>query len=208
MRYDAYKYLYPPRPEQQQAPRLLRHYEDAGWWAQIKMNGNCAVIAVAPDRSLMVRHRHGDRAFSYWQPRDYHAEAFRGWPGDGWYVVVGELLHTRGVGVKDTLYLFDLLVHDGDYLVGVPFRARQARLAMLCKPERSGGVSHDVINDHVWLARNHSAGLDALYESLTAPHLEGLVLKDPNAGLKLCSSPTGNGSWQVKVRRPTEHIGF
>ncbi len=214
MRYDSYRYLWPPRPETAAAPNTLPLYERQGWWAQAKMNGTCTTIYVPPDRKTFAMGRHGPDNRIGWQPGERWAAFQRTLPGQDWYVFVGELLHTKGVGVRDTVYLFDLLVDDGNYLVGVTYHARWARLERLCEafPAATTEDTHQVVTPGIWLAANHQHGFRDWFGSIRAipgkPPVEGLVFKDPDAPLRICSRATANAIWQHKCRRETDHLSF
>jgi hypothetical protein len=217
VRYDSYRYLWPPRPETAAAPNTLRHYEERRWWGSAKMNGTCTTIYVPPDRKgAFAMGRHGpDNVIKSWQPGERWNAFQATLPGDGWYVFVGELLHSKGVGVKDTMYLFDLLVDGGDYLLGTSYSQRWHRLAALCQvfaAEPFVEVTHTVIAPGVWLASNHARGftdwLASIQDMPGKPPIEGLVFKDPNARLLPCTKATANAKWQHKCRRATNHLSF
>jgi hypothetical protein len=214
MKYLDYRYLWPPRPSIAQAPNLLGAYH--GWWAQAKMNGICLELAVSPNREIIARTRHGDVEPSRWQPGPKCGQFAALLPAGGWYVFVGELLHTRGVGVKDTVYLFDVLVDNGDYLVGVTHADRQERLARLVQwpfavqegPYSGEDWSHVEISPGFWLTRNHKTRFRELWDQPPGPHVEGLVLKDPRVPLALCSNERSNSTGMVKFRYPTDQLNF
>jgi hypothetical protein len=195
---------------------LLGEYEQQGWWAEAKMNGICLVLAISPSREIIPRTRHGDAAPCRWQPGPSCAEFAKLLPGSGWYVLVAELLHTRGVGVKDTIYLFDVLVDNDEYLVGSTVADRQRRLADLViwpfaindGPIPGEDWSHIEVSPGFWLTRNHRRRFRELSDQRPGLHVEGLVLKDPTAALKLCVNERSNGGSQVKFRYPTDQLDF
>jgi hypothetical protein len=210
MVFDEWTYLWPPRPEKAVSKALLQFYENQGWLAQIKLNGTCNVMAVAPDRqSVRCMSRHNDEHRA-WHPSAHTADAFKKLPGDGWYVFLAELMHSKVPGIKDINYVHDVLVTDGDYLVGTALADRQALLFKLfdIDPKAKGPISHHVIDEHTWLARPHTTNFSKLFESLTAPEYEGLVLKNPNSKLVMCSRQSSNSGWQVKCRKPLKNFGF
>lgn len=133
MRFDEWRYLYPPRPDSKSAipASSLTNLEGDGWIMQAKMNGTCNVLAVSPDRkSIRAMSRHAD-AHKLWGPSEHTLEAFANLPGNGWYVFVAELLHSKVAGgVRDTNYINDVLVADGEYLVGTRFVDRRLLLAL------------------------------------------------------------------------------
>jgi len=212
MRYDSYRYLYPPRPDMAVAAATLPLLEIEGAWAQAKMNGTCCVIFVPPDGKAFALGRHGPDNRLQWQPGT-RWEAFQArFPGEGWYVLVGELLHSKGVGVRDTVYLFDLLVDDGEYLVGQTYRERYLRLRKLCGKPELVSETHGLIREGIWLAFNRTRGFAKWFAEIGAapgsPMIEGLVFKSPDSKLKLCGRPKANSVGQHKCRRPTANLSF
>jgi hypothetical protein len=207
--YNEFSYLWPPRPENKISKTLLSYYEEQGWIAQIKMNGTCSVIAVAPDRkTIKAMSRHNDD-HKLWAPSAHTSAPFKNLPGNGWYVFVAELMHSKVPGMRDINYIHDVLVANGEYLVGKTCAERQALLCILFEvSEKNMSLSHYVIDDHTWLVRNHTEDFSALFESLGKPEYEGLVLKNPEAKLERCSRETSNRGWQVKCRKPQKNYGF
>lgn len=217
MHYPMYRYLYPPRPTTAGAPSTLHNYEASGWLGQAKMNGTCTTLYVRPDQSNFAMGRAGPANKLIWQPGDrWNAFQKRLFPGTGWYVFVGELLHSKGVGVRDTIYLHDLLVENGNYLVGVTYRDRMRLLKWLCDghdhSQREIHHTHTIICPGVWLAHSHLHSFTEWFDSIRnmpgKPPVEGLVFKDPDSKLMPCGSATSNVKGQHKCRVATNHLSF
>lgn len=219
MRFENWQYLWPPRPEKAIPKSLLSFYGKRNWIAQVKLNGTCNVISVSPNNVVDARNRHFDidnGQHKLWAPSEKTEVAFKNLPrpNKGWYVFVAELMHSKVAGgPKDTNYIHDILVADGEYLVGKTFEERQAILRSLFPDidESKSTVAYHVIDKHTWLARNH-IGVDfaLLYEEvISEPGYEGLVVKNPAAKLRLCSKKERvNADWQVKCRRGNKLYGF
>jgi hypothetical protein len=214
MKYPTYQYLYPPRPETAVAPNTLKLYEDRGWVAQAKMNGTCCTIYVPSitEGPSFAMGRHGPDNELQWQPGNRWQEFQQHLPGKGWYVFVGELLHSKGVGVRDTIYLHDLLVDDGEYLIGKTYADRYECLSRLC----AGGLNmyedtHTIVFPGVWLAANHDGFFQDWYNEINGMSgntaIEGLVFKNPTAKLRPCTA-RGNANGQYKCRRTTRNLSF
>lgn len=209
MIYQRYRYLYPPRPEMAVAPNTIPLYEESGWWAQAKMNGTCCIIYVPPDRRSFAMGRHGADNKLTWQPGARWKAFENTLPGQGWFVLVGELLHSKGVTdnngevIRDTVCLHDLLVDDGEYLIGQTYRHRFVRLCL-----RFGGYPEQ----GVMLAPTFHGGFrdtfQAYHKLPGKPAVEGLVFKNPDAPLALCVNAKANASWQHKCRIATDHLSF
>ena len=186
------KFWYPPRPEKAILPSLIKLYEGKGFIGQIKRNGTCSCAAVDRDGKVTFFTRHGD-PHKAWTPTDEAKDWFGRYP-DSYFVF--ELLHSKGAGVRDTIYLFDVLKMEGTDQVGFPLRER---LCLLNTLPVSGKIS---------VARSYHKDLTGLYRGLSDPLDEGIVLKDPEAVLAECHRDGLNANWQVKVRRPTKNFGF
>jgi len=208
MRYEAYSYLWPPRPETKIPPDLMRFYQDRGWWAQVKKNGTCTVV-FARGSSVVFKTRHDDD-HKAWTPSPEVTAPFLGRPD--FNVYVGELLHSKGVGVRNHLYLFDMLVNDGEHLSGVSFADRQAILRErfpIIGDQSQGlaGVGANMITRNVSMAQCYALGFDRVWTELGVND-EGIVLKDPAALLRPCISAVANAGWQVKCRKPKTSFSF
>lgn len=209
MRYESYRYLWPPRPDNAVPPELIGFYEKRGWVAQVKKNGTCTVIFAKGDE-VIFKTRHNDE-HKAWTPLPEHRAFFAG--RDEWNVYVAELLHSKGPGIKNHLYLFDMLVRDGEPLIGSTLMERQA---ILCERFPSPaipfisatrfGTGARPITPHVSHA-TPIASPSIVWSSLGDLD-EGLVFKDPRARLAPCIAQTSNASWQVKIRRPHKNFSF
>lgn len=206
MTYVSYRFLYPPRPERKIYQMQLSYFEQQGYWAQYKKNGTGNVMAISPQRDVIVKQR-TNKPHINWAPSDHTGDAFRSLKG-GWYVFATELLHNKvanaaTIGLRDINYINDVMVVNGISLVGTTFEDRQALLANLFGSARlpvAASGSHWVIDKHTWLARNHRAGFEKMFTGLSSPEDEGLVLKNPIAKLAPCVKESSNSSWQVKIR--------
>jgi hypothetical protein len=232
--YPEYSYKFPPRPENRIEPVALDYAESQGYWAQVKMHGTCNGVDVSPPgyggktgKSLICMPRHGkDHPHKLWAPTDESSRIFKQIPGDGWTATVCELMHSKTPNIKDTNYIFDLLVDNGRYLVGTTFPERQEMLKRIFFPlanKVNGKVfetlSHYVIDGYTgdnppikhkgetWLAKVYTKGFRELFAKLGPEH-EGLVLKNPNAKLEICSRPNSNSGWQIKCRKGTKSYDF
>lgn len=208
MRYENQAYLWPPRPDQAIPPTLLSYYENRGYVAQIKKNGTCSVIFVSPDKKVTAMSRHNDQ-HKAWQPTPAVMKRFADLPGKGWYVFVAELLHNKVPGIKNVNYIHDILVRDGEYLVGSTQAERQQILRdLFVKGDEERTYSHFILDEHTWLTIQYKAGFKKLFERLTADEDEGVVLKDPNAKLQICSRQNSNNGGMVKCRKPHKNFSW
>lgn len=208
MRYDSFAYLYPPRPETAITKQMVGFYQKKNWVAQAKMNGTCNVIAVSPDKKLFPMTRHNTE-HKLWNPTPASSSAFKAVEGSGWWVFVAELMHSKVPGIKDTNYVHDVLVANGEQLVGKSFVDRQAILhSVFLKGSEEETETHWIVNPNTWIAKNHVGNFAKLFESWTNPEIEGLVLKNPSAQLLPCFKQGSNSGWQVKIRKATKNYSY
>lgn len=199
--YTEFRYLYPPRPENKVAPMTMNMMPKLGYVAQKKRNGTCTII-FARGSEVIFKTRHPEYEngnHRAWQPNDRHMEFF-GSLSNKWNVFVGELLHSKGEGVRDEIFLFDQLVHEGTYLVGSTFIERQA-LMVARWPDGEDEGDQFRIHEHVALAKLITKDFKKEFENLNTLD-EGLVFKLAQGKLRPCVSANANSAWQSKCRHP------
>jgi hypothetical protein len=218
MKYDKFTFLYPPRKGGDGIePDTLGLYERRDYGAQFKKNGTGGILAISPDKQIIARRRNG-KAHLVWTPDDTTRQAFLHLP-DRWYYFGAELLHSKVAKhvvngqtrvLRHINYINEVLVADGEYLVGTTFTERQQILATMfpnAVDHISGG--YKVIDANTWLAINYDSGFKALFDKIKErglPEDEGVVLKKRSAKLAFCTSETANDSWQAKCRLPTKNF--
>lgn len=203
-----YENLRPPRADSAIPPASIKHFERRGWIAQVKKNGTNNVIVVDPQKRVTAHNRMGEPHKS-WSFTDETSTFFRNLPGDGHWVLNAELIHAKVKGIRNVNYVHDVLVANGRELWGTTFEYRQKVLMSV-----SGGshnpsslfATHDVIDDHTWVAVNYVEELSDLYWSLTEPEDEGIVLKSPH-GIYL-QGDSRHAPWMVKCRKTTKNFCF
>ena len=185
-------FLWPPRPEKAIPPDMIPFYERNGYLAQIKKNGTCSVISTDDNGNVEFWNRHKE-LHKAWMAPDYIIEYFKKFPNS---TFVAELLHNKSPSVKNTIYIFDVLIYMGTDLVGETLKDRLTIIDTM--PANKGII----------LVQNYYSGFRKLYDSLSDEIDEGLVFKDPNARLKFCFKDGMNSNWQVKCRKITKNYGF
>jgi hypothetical protein len=209
MIYDEFSLLWPPRPEKAIPMALLGFYEKKNFWAQKKKNGTYCVIYQRGEE-VHFRTRHPDSnegRHKAWTPKQQHVDFFKK-RGDRWNVYCAELLHSKTKHIKDQLFLFDILVKDGEQLVGSTFAERQEILKWIWAiPMKQEDDDQYRIGEFVSIAKNFTGGFSYLFNKLK-PEDEGLVIKDPNSKLEPCFRVLANSTWQVKARITSKNYSF
>jgi hypothetical protein len=201
--YTKWTFLSPPRPETVIASSSIGFYEARGFLGQYKKNGTCTLIGVDPEGGIHHLTRHNE-LHKRWQLTDKTRKLADYAPKGVWTVFVAELLNEKTPHIKDTLYIFDVVVADSAQLIGTTFIERQGYLTDLFKTPISETDSHYVMTDNLWLAKPIITDLEATFALIRVQKdtsNEGLVLKDP-AGVLEMMRPGSNQAWQVKVRKP------
>src|SRR5271166_4736918 len=218
MRYDRFSYIIPPRAEKSICRSLISIIQQKGWIAQVKKNGTNSVIFVPPNRKPIAYNRHGEMHRT-WKFTPESAALFTVIPGHNWWAFNAELLHAKvNGGPKDTNFVHDVLVADGEYLLGERYADRyglmvetlvNARLRLTGElPALQPHTGYMQVTPKTWVADIFKPSLDYtdIYDNLTDLADEGLMLKDPQA--KLGTRDGSGANWMVKIRRQTKNYGF
>lgn len=195
-------FVLPPRADRAIPTHVLPWYERNGYVAQIKKNGTYNVTFVRSDGDVKVLKRDGSPHLA-WKMDDRCREFFTQFR-DHQPVLCSELLHSKVPGIRDVHYIHDLLFVDGERLIGTTYAERYRRLLDLVLPANAVETpGYWIIGERVWLARNFEKGFVSLFQSLTDPEDEGLVLKKPQGKWY-----PNNNTWSVKVRRRGKNNSF
>lgn len=201
------EYIFPPRPEIAFPREGLGMYESRGYACQVKKNGTCTLLVIGPSTMIAYdRHRKIQKAWK--GPTQTMAQRIRDRLPSGWSALVGEALHSKVPGIRDVLYVFDVVALGGKVLDGTTFRERQKTIREMFKGGDDCGSHRDVGNG-LWIAKNYIMGFDKLYSSVANnPEDEGLVVKNPDAKLVNPFKEGTNSSWQAKCRKATKNYSF
>jgi len=209
--YNEYSYLYPPRPEAKIAQGQLSFYEKRGWIAQVKKNGtNTVIFARAKEVIFMTRHADENGkgiAHRMWKPKQIHVDFFAN-RSDKWNVWTAELLNDKTPLIKDHLYIYDQIVHNGKQLVGTNVLERHVIMhEMLMEPDADEEFDLYRLGKCFSIARNLRSGFADIFNKLKTED-EGLVLKSAKGKLEPCFKETSNRGWQIKSRIPHKNYSF
>lgn len=224
--FDAFEYLWPPRPTRAVTPAQFDFFERRGWVAQLKLNGTCAIIGLGPDEQVELWNRH-QQPLNWDMPTAVHGTLRNINMSPKWTVLVAELIHNKvSGGPRNTLFLHDVLVWRGDYLIGETYTERYARLHTRFRTltgqqyEPTPGEKLACISENIWLGtmvpgnpeqpgvfREMFDAIDAKQQARGGGSIltEGIVMKDPNARLEPCTRESANDSWSAKCRFGTKN---
>jgi len=216
--YTKYSYLFPPRPVQTTKHTELTKYDSGDFIAQPKYNGTCCVVFISKDETIVMNRHKGEITSQY-----KHID-FRGLHREnGWLVLCGEFLNKSKKGEDGNTFnlkfvIWDILVYDGQYLIGSTLEERLQLIEQLY-PCSSMLVSKDKIESYkhlcctkyanIYRAPSYHQNFEKLYQSIVDTDLyEGLVLKRKSAKLSYGLQEKNNNDWQIKCRKPTKNYDF
>lgn len=211
--YAAFAYIYPPRPAGAIPPDNVTRYP--GWIAQYKYNGTRNVIFVFPDGHIEMFGRKKEHNKAYITTDEMRA-AFISLklPKNKFHVFDGELMHSKTRGIKDRLILFDILVYNGEYLLGTRYINRYRLLENILgsptefETETGNKIAYRA-NKNIWLSKIYTKDLGARFQRLIhMDEVEGLILKDPNGILTYGLQEENNGAWMIRVRKPNKNYAY
>jgi hypothetical protein len=206
MKYDKYRYIFPPRPRNAISPDDLSFWDDANSMiAQLKLNGSNATI-YTDGKKVIVMNRHDGRLTGFNINENEILSLYR---GTGWMILNGEYLNKSkmdetGKPFNHKLVIFDVLCYNGDYLVGKTFSQRIELLDSLYGTNDSDKEYLFGISENVYRVKSYSNGFKNIFDKFTKIDIiEGLVMKRCNAKLEVGSSENNNSKSQVKCRKST-----
>lgn len=219
------RYIYPPRP-QTAIPRgdygLLT---ELGWIAQFKYNDTRCMIKYRENNSTQLWNRHAEmmRTFAANDELQEQLETIQQRLGKGYHLLDGGLLHQKHASIKNTLVIWDILVHNGQQLLGTTYQERYNIINNLQegKPYTYQEITiGNKITTDIFIPQNFPPQqwdncwkeIDKINQPFIkqgiGPAIEGLVFKDPNGILKPGFQEKNNGDWQVRSRVTTGRHQF
>lgn len=209
MKYDKYSYRYPPRPEKQIPPIVLNDMDEMGvFLAQPKLNGSCMELYTNGEE-IIVMNRHKKPLNHKLNP----GELLHLHRGEGWMMLVGELMNKNkkdetGKHWNHKFVIFDILVYDGDYMIGTTFEERALLLEKLY-PKSELKLFLSKISDNCFRVISMISHFKNMYDKITIYDMyEGLVLKRRDGKLENGISANNNTRTQLKCRKPTKNYSY
>lgn len=183
--------------------------------AQYKLNGSRNLVVISPMDKIEFwgrdKHQHRVSGCNY-IPSPVLMGKIRDlkYPRGKWNVFDSELMHFKTSNIKNSVLIFDVLVWDGEYLVGRNYTERLEYLSSLGMKNYSP-LDNLAINGMIWQAESHTFGeWSALWETtLRYDAIEGLVLKrtGPVSRLKKDNGKVvNNDTFMCRVRKPHKNF--
>lgn len=201
--------MYPPRPEYIVSPDQLNKYE-GDYIGQPKLNGSCCTIFIKGDE-YKAYGRHGKQLTNF--KLTINDIKILNCNNDNWNVIVGEYMNKNKNGVDGEPWnikfvIFDILVHDGEYLIGSTLEERIELLDNLFDVKSENKYLYK-INETVFRVKTFYSNFIETWNEITkVDMLEGFVLKKPKAKLQRGLSEKNNMLWQLKSRKSCKLYNF
>jgi len=211
MKYASFRYIYPPRPKNPIPSTELSFWDNGSLIAQPKLNGSNCLIFTNGEKHVAM-NRHNGRLTNF-QLKDEEIVALYKGTG-GWTVLNGEYMNKSKMDESRAAFnhkfvIFDILVDDGDYLVGKTFEERIALLDAMFGQEGSDKEYLYGISENIYRVKSYSSGFSMLYDRLTPiDMIEGLVMKRKNARLEIGNTEMNNVKSQIKCRKETKNYKY
>lgn len=212
MKYDKFRYLFPPRPKNPIDPSELDFFDNGTLFVQPKINGSNCVLFTNGKQTLSM-NRHNSRLNGFSIGENELNSLYRGNEGE-WLVLNGEWLNKSkkdesGNVFNHKLIIFDILVYKSDYLVGSTFSERIDILSDLYGEVESDKDYLYSVSENVYRVKNYQSNFKEVFNKLShIDMIEGLVLKRKGAKLEIGNTENNNTKSQLKARKPTKNYKY
>lgn len=210
IKFDSFHYIYPPRPKNAVPTTELEFWDNSMMIAQPKLNGSNAVIFMN-GKDVYFFNRHNQRMTNVQLGKD---ELLKLYSGEGWMVINGEYLNKSkndesGLPFNHKLVIFDILVHNGTYLLGTSFQDRVNLLDSLFGKNDSEKTYLYSITENIYRVKSFTSNFKIIFEELSSiDMIEGLVCKRKSGKLEIGNTENNNTKSQIKFRKPTKNYKF
>ncbi len=205
------KYIYPPRAENKIAPESLPTFEEMGkFLAEPKLNGSSMQIYFSDGgKEIKTMNRH-KKPIECKIDKEELRKLYR---GKGEMILCGEYLNKNqkdenGKPWNIKYVIWDIIMYDGNHLIGSTF---EERLFLLAKLYPSDIYVHWTrqISENCYRIVSRDFGFKDFYDEITKFQIfEGLVLKRKDGKLENGFSENNNIKTQVKCRKGTKNYIF
>jgi len=204
--YSTFRYIYPPRPEYIISPDRLNGYEK-DHFIQVKMNGSCCLIFIKGDE-FRYFGRHKNENLTNFKLKIEDLKVLNCGNEDNWNVFVGEYMNKSQTGLDGKIWnhkfvIFDVLVYNGEYLLGSTFEDRVSLLDKIFGTTDENEYLYKITDKIFRVKTFYDNFLVRWNEIIKVGMLEGVVLKKKKQKLTRGLSEKNNMSH--KCRKPTKN---
>ena len=219
MKYDQYKYLFPPRPVNRISTDQIEKYDNGEYVAEVKYDGSACVVFLN-EGFVKVMNRHNEPITNPFMDEIDWAGLYS---GKGFMIICGELLNKNKLGEHGTplnkkFVIWDILVYNGDYMVGATHAERLRKLEILFPTQRMQ-VTTEGMEEYNHLSFTNVKGVfkKAVYTTnftelfndlITTQLYEGIIIKRLDAKLQFGFVEKNNFQSTLKCRKSTKNYAF
>ena len=210
IKFDSFHYIYPPRPKNPVPQSELDFWDNGMMIAQPKLNGSNAVIFMN-GKDVHFYNRHNQRMTNVQLGKE---ELLKLYSGEGWMVINGEYMNKsksdeNGQVFNHKLVIFDILVHNGTYLLGTTFQDRVNLMGNLFGKNDSEKSYLYSVTENIYRVKSYTSNFKEMFEELIKIDMvEGLVMKRKSGKLEIGNTENNNTKSQIKFRKPTKSYRF
>jgi hypothetical protein len=181
-----------------------------GFIAQPKLNGSCGVLFIGDNKAKLMNRHKAQFARLHKIPTE---ELIALQKEKGWTVLVGEYMNKSQRGVDRKIFnekfvIFDIMVHNGEHMIGSSFAERQLLLDTLY-PKKSYDNWIDKISANIFRVKNIDHDIEKAWKKIIEVEMyEGMVFKKPTGKLDIGVREVNNTLWQSKIRKPTKNYAY
>jgi len=200
--------MYPPRPEYCLSDDQLIKYEK-DHFTQPKLNGSCATIYIKKEE-IKNFGRHRNENLSNFTLSDDDLKILN-CGNKNWNVFVGEYMNKNKKGVdgkpwNHKFVIFDILVYNGEYLLGTTFQERVKLLDNIFDIVEENDYLYK-ITDKIYRVKTFYDNFQKRWKDIIKIDMfEGFVLKKINQ--KLTRGTTEKNNLSHKCRKSTRNYHF
>ena len=211
MKYLKYRYIFPPRPKNVVPNSELFSWDNGSMISQPKLNGSNATF-YTNGVEVFTMNRHGDRLTRVEIKSEEILSLYKG--SGGWSAFNGEYMNKSKYDENKKVFnhkfvIFDILINDGDYLIG---KTVEQRIQLLDEMFGQNECEKDYlysVSDNIYRVKSYENNFNMIYDKFVeVDMLEGLVLKRKNARLETSGSELNNTKMAIKCRKPTLNYKF
>lgn len=213
MKYEVFKYIFPPRPKNAVPLTELDFWDNGNMIAQPKLNGsNCTIYTNGHD--FLAYNRHGLHLSNFQLDKEEILKLYKNVNKGSWLVLNGEYMNKSKSDENKQVFnhklvIFDLLVIDNNYLIGKTFQDRVEILDKLYGQLESEKDYLYKITDNIYRVKSFQSGFKELYNNLSKIDMvEGLVCKRKSGRLEVGTTENNNVKSQIKFRKATKNYKF
>ncbi len=213
MKFNSFKYIYPPRPEFAIKRESIINLNENEYFAQPKLNGSCALLFINTELGVfkMMNRHNGDIEHKISSLCISELKSL--FQGNGWVVLVGEYMNKSkkddGNIFNDKFVIFDILVYDDEHMTFSTFIERQRLLAKIFQPKKHSKYISKISED-IFIVNNFKSNFTKLWDKIIEIDMyEGLVFKKIDGKLENgILNKRNTSTCQVKCRKETKNYNF